>query len=316
MLNIIGLNIGKVAAERGGRVDVSSADDAGGMWRLSVASARVGDAFHVAKYPADTGIWATVNFWPQIAFAFAGMELVLVNERRGARPSKDFSARSFRVGRVIAVDLHRRDDCGAAHVASGVVDPKSGVFQALTIGFAMLGIAFFGIIAAMLVTVGNAGGVGSTVAGIARVPFVVGIDRYLPRRSEKFIRNGRRLTFRFWCRRRFRAEFLLLIQVNETTVGAYQVLVDCDEHSLFHSVFVHVWRGDQACVSQQIARECAGGGADSRRTRRRVDRGCAGTHDGACGDCVVVDPAGRSDEQMEFEMKLWAGRDLHRWRLG
>ena len=32
----------------------------------------------------------------------------------------------------------------------------------------------------MLVTVGNAGGVGSTVAGIARVPFVVGIDRYLP----------------------------------------------------------------------------------------------------------------------------------------
>src|SRR5262249_30292914 len=31
-----------------------------------------------------------------------------------------------------------------------------------------------------LVSVGNAGGVGSTVAGIARVPFIVGIDRYLP----------------------------------------------------------------------------------------------------------------------------------------
>src|ERR1700759_2948912 len=60
------------------------------------------------------------------------------------------------------------------------VDPKSGVFQAMTAGSTMLGIASFGIIAAMLVTVGNAGGVGSTVAGIARVPFVVGIDRYLP----------------------------------------------------------------------------------------------------------------------------------------
>ena len=34
--------------------------------------------------------------------------------------------------------------------------------------------------AAILVTVGNAGGVGGTVAGVARVPFVVGIDRYLP----------------------------------------------------------------------------------------------------------------------------------------
>ena len=44
----------------------------------------------------------------------------------------------------------------------------------------MLKIGFLGILAAILVTVGNAGGVGSTVAGIARVPFVVGIDRYLP----------------------------------------------------------------------------------------------------------------------------------------
>ena len=43
-----------------------------------------------------------------------------------------------------------------------------------------LKIGVLGVLAAMLVTAGNAGGVGSTVAGIARVPFVVGIDRYLP----------------------------------------------------------------------------------------------------------------------------------------
>ena len=55
---------------------------------------------------------------------------------------------------------------------SGVnVDPKSGVFQALTIASATLKITALGIIAAVLVTVGNAGGVGSTVAGISRVPF-------------------------------------------------------------------------------------------------------------------------------------------------
>ena len=32
----------------------------------------------------------------------------------------------------------------------------------------------------MQVTAGNAGGVGATVAGVARVPFVAGIDHYLP----------------------------------------------------------------------------------------------------------------------------------------
>ena len=60
------------------------------------------------------------------------------------------------------------------------IDPQSGVFHAMTVGSIALGVGFLGIVAAMLVTVGNAGGVGSTVAGIARVPFVVGIDRYLP----------------------------------------------------------------------------------------------------------------------------------------
>src|SRR6202034_1991067 len=63
---------------------------------------------------------------------------------------------------------------------SQTVDPKSGVFQAITQGSAVLRMAAVGVVAAMLVTVGNVGGVGSTVAGVARIPFVVGIDRYLP----------------------------------------------------------------------------------------------------------------------------------------
>jgi len=36
---------------------------------------------------------------------------------------------------------------------------------------------------------------GTVRSGIARVPFVVGIDRYLPQALEKYIRNGRRHTF-------------------------------------------------------------------------------------------------------------------------
>jgi len=46
------------------------------------------------------------------------------------------------------------------------------------------GLPGFGMLAALLVTVGNAGGVGATVAGVARVPFVAGIDHYLPGTSQ------------------------------------------------------------------------------------------------------------------------------------
>ena len=52
--------------------------------------------------------------------------------------------------------------------------------RAIAAGSAALRVGFLGVLAAILVTAGNAGGVGSTVAGVARVPFQVGIDRYLP----------------------------------------------------------------------------------------------------------------------------------------
>src|SRR5258708_34482619 len=60
------------------------------------------------------------------------------------------------------------------------VDAKSGVYQALAIGSEALKLGLVGMIAAFLVTFGNAGGIGTTVAGIARGPFIVGVDRYLP----------------------------------------------------------------------------------------------------------------------------------------
>jgi len=79
------------------------------------------------------------------------------------------------------------------------VDPKSGVYQAITHGSTALRIGFFGVTAALLVSVGNAGGVGSTVAGIARVPFVVGIDRYLPPRWKNYPAVEDALRFRSSC---------------------------------------------------------------------------------------------------------------------
>jgi amino acid transporter len=111
-------------------------------------------------------------------------------------------------------------------MSSVAVDPKSGVFQALTIASGTLKIGALGMIAAMLVTVGNAGGVGSTVAGIARVPFVIGLDRYLPRAFGKIHPKWETPYVSILVQAIISGLILLLSQINETTVGAYQVLVD------------------------------------------------------------------------------------------
>jgi amino acid transporter len=106
------------------------------------------------------------------------------------------------------------------------VDPKSGVFQAITRGSTLLGLGFFGVLAALLVTVGNAGGVGTTVAGVARIPFVVGIDRYLPAYFGKIHPRWRTPYLSILIQAAISAFVLVLSQVSETVAGAYQILVD------------------------------------------------------------------------------------------
>jgi amino acid transporter len=106
-----------------------------------------------------------------------------------------------------------------------VVDPKSGVFQAITTGSIALRIGIVGVIAALLVTVGNAGGVGSTVAGISRVPFVVGIDRYLPSWFGKIHPKWKTPHLSILVQAGLSAVVLALSQFRATERTAYVVLV-------------------------------------------------------------------------------------------
>jgi amino acid transporter len=113
-----------------------------------------------------------------------------------------------------------------ALVPAADLDPQSGVFHAITLGSVALKIGFLGILAALLVTVGNAGGVGSTVAGIARVPFVVGIDRYLPAAFGKIHPRWKTPWVSILVQGSVSGAILLISQINDTTRGAYQVLID------------------------------------------------------------------------------------------
>ena len=116
----------------------------------------------------------------------------------------------------------------------------------------------------MLVTAGNAGGVGSTVAGIARVPFQVGIDRYLPAAFGKI-------------HPRWKTPYIsILVQavaLRRHPAGEPDQRIHArrlsgpdrrGHHSLLHSVPLHVCRGHQARSPRRPRRESARG-AGSRR---------------------------------------------------
>ena len=108
--------------------------------------------------------WGTVNFWPQIAFAFGGLELASAMSEEVRDPHKTFPRAIFRA-------RASSGDCGGFYMIgtiailtilpAGNVDPKSGVFQALTTGSVMLGIGSFAIVASIFNVFGSAGGIGT-----------------------------------------------------------------------------------------------------------------------------------------------------------
>ncbi len=224
-MNIVGLNIGKWLQNAGG---------VGTYVPLLILSAvacalwiRQGSVTHFTwANILPSWDWDTVNFWSQIAFAFTGLELVSAMSEEIRDPQRTLPRAILGSGVLIAVIYILGTLAVLSIIPAGQVDPKSGVFQAITQGSGLLRLALLGVIAALLVTAGNAGGVGSTVAGIARVPFVVGIDRYLPAAFGKIHPRWRTPHISILVQAGVSGAVLLASQINETMQGAYQGLID------------------------------------------------------------------------------------------
>jgi glutamate:GABA antiporter len=225
VLNIIGLNIGKWLQNAGGVGTYVP------LVILVVIAAIValthGSATHFTPHnmlPAWN--WDTVNFWSQIAFAFTGLELVSAMSEEVRDPRRTLPRAVFGAGALIALMYIVGTFAILALIPAANIDPQSGVFNAITIGSTALKIGALGMLAAILVTFGNAGGVGSTVAGIARVPFVVGIDRYLPAAFGKIHPKWKTPYISILVQATVSGAILLLSQINDSARGAYQFLID------------------------------------------------------------------------------------------
>ena len=224
-MNLVGLNIGKWL------------QNAGGVGTYIPLLMLVGIAAfinlgHGSLNPIDMSkLWPridldTVNFWSGIAFAFTGMELVCTMGDEVKDPRRNFPRSVYIAGVLIAVIYILGTLAVLTLVPAPAVNTQNGVFQAIGKGSAAMGIVWFGVIAAALVTIGNAGGVGATVAGVSRVPFVVGIDRYLPPAFGKLHPRWRTPYVAILVQAVLSAIVLILSNINEAISGAYEVLIN------------------------------------------------------------------------------------------
>jgi glutamate:GABA antiporter len=304
-LNIVGLNIGKWLQNAGGAGTYAPLLMLAGV--AAILCFVHGSATHFTlsnMLPAWN--WDTVNFWSQIAFAFTGLELVSAMSEEVRDPRRTLPRAVFGAGALIALMYIAGTFAILALVPAADIDPQSGVFHAITSGSVALRIGALGVLAAVLVTVGNAGGVGSTVAGIARVPFVVGIDRYLPAAFGKIHSRWKTPYVSILVQAIASGAILLVSQISETTRGAYQFLVDA-AIILYFIPFLYMFAA--------VIRLAHRGDRESNPNAVLVPGGVAGVW--ICGGLgflvvligIVVSlvPPGDSSNKLGFELKLLLG---------
>ncbi|MGC8793839.1 MAG: APC family permease [Bryobacteraceae bacterium] len=170
--------------------------------------------------------WGTVNFWSQIAFAFGGLELGAVMGGEIRHPQRTVPRAAWISGAAVAVFYLAGTVAVLALIAPAQINVITGLAQAGQKASAVLGVTWIGPVLAGLVTLGIAGQLGAWLAGSARVPFAIGLDRYLPAAFARLHPRWGTPYVAIVSQSLACTLFLLAMQAGESLRAGYQLLVD------------------------------------------------------------------------------------------
>jgi amino acid transporter len=192
--------------------------------------------------------WQKLNFWSQIALAFTGLELGAIVAGEIRNPERTIPRAAWLSGVAITALYVGGTIAVLGLVAAEHVDIMAGLVQAGQAAGTRFGFQGLPTAIALLILVSAAGGFGSWLSGCARLPFVIGVDRYLP---PAFARLHPRWGTPYWA---LLAEgvvcsvFLIVSIVGETLRAGYQTLVDLTTVTTmvpFLYIFAAAWKCGQ-----------------------------------------------------------------------
>jgi amino acid transporter len=124
---------------------------------------------------------ASLATFAAIAFAYDGLELAPLMGGEIKDPQRTIP-RALLISGGLIVSIYVLGTLSLlVALPAEEIDTISGIPQALEAVGSRVGIPVFGVLAAALLTISQVGGLGAWVTGTARLPFVFGIDRYLPK---------------------------------------------------------------------------------------------------------------------------------------
>ncbi len=225
LTNIAGLRIGKWGPNLGGACTVLAGavliGSAGLVaWRYGAANSFAPAALRPA-WDHDK-----LNFWSQIALALVGIELGAVLGGEVKRPLRDLPRAAFLASFAIAALFVLGAAAILILVPAADVNIVTGVVQAAQAAGAKLGAPWLAPWMAVVVTLALTGNLASWVAGAARLPFVIGLDRHLPAAFGRVHPRFGTPHVALLAEGVAGTILLLAAQVGETARSAYLLLVD------------------------------------------------------------------------------------------
>jgi amino acid transporter len=164
-------------------------------------------------------------FWSTIAYAYAGVESgsTMGEEIHDAR--RTVPRAILAVGVVMTFTYISATLSVLLAIPAAQVSGLQGIMQAIQAMTARVGVAWLAPVAAGLVTLNALGGIGSWFAATARLPFVGGIDRFLPPIFGELHPRWRTPYVALIVQAAFAALFIVLGQTGTSVRGAYEALI-------------------------------------------------------------------------------------------
>ena len=223
-MNVVGLNVGKWLNNVGA---IASWIVMALLIALgAVAWSRFGSATPI---DAHTIVPSTsvkdIIFWSTIAFAFGGVESGSTMGEEIQDAPRTIPRAILTAGAVITVLYLAGTLSVLLAIPREQVSGLQGIMQAMQTVTAKVELAWLAPIVAALVTVNALGGVGGWFAATARLPFVAGIDRYLPPAFGRLHPKWRTPYVALLVQAGIAELFVFLGQAGTSVRGAYDALV-------------------------------------------------------------------------------------------
>jgi glutamate:GABA antiporter len=312
LTNLLGLDVAKWTSNAGGAATYA----AGGLI-IVVGLAiflRHGSATPIPLVPRWD--FAKLNLWSQIAFAFGGLELGAVMGGEIRDPRHTVPRAAWISGLAIAAFYIFGTIAMLVVLPPARISAMTGLVQAAQAAGAELGSPWLTLVLTGLILAGVAGQLGAWVGASARVPFVMGVDKYLPPAFARLHPRWHTPHVSILLQGAFCTLVLIALPAGESLNAGYQLLVDMAVITYFIPflyLFAAAWKTDpqsrerkeRAPLPSQGARR--GPGGPPHRSGAVALTALSGLAVTAIGIALSLVPPPDAASLILFELKLAGG---------